>query len=98
MAKEFSKKYPIKYFRLYTSERDNPIAQILYNEIMDIKEYYNNSDDFNYDNTCIIYSKSLTDDQIKHWNNQFLNLNEIVRKEEEGLKKFKKIIESRRES
>ena len=90
IAKEFSKKYPIKFFRLYTSERDNPIAQILYNEIMDIKEYYNNKEDFNYDNTCIVYSKCLTDEKIKHWNNQFLNLKEIVKKEKKKFI-FKKI-------
>ena len=89
ISKEFSKKYPIKYLRLYTSTRDNKIAQILYEEIMDIKEEYNNPNDFNYDNTCLIYSKSLTDEKLKLWNNKFLNLNEIIKKEKEGQEKFK---------
>lgn len=90
-AKELSKKYPIKFFRLYTSERDNEIAQILYEKVMDIKEYYNNSNDFNYDNTCVIYSKSLSNDKVKYWNNEFLNLKEIVKNEEEGICKFIKL-------
>ena len=83
-AKEFSKKYPIKYFRLYTSTRDNKVAQILYSEIMDIKEEYNNPSDFNYDNTCVIYSKSLTDEKASYWNNKYLGLNEIIEREKEG--------------
>ena len=90
MAKDFSKKYPIKYFRLYTSVRDNEVAQILYNEVMDIKEEYNNPLDFNYDNTCVIYSKSLVNGNVKRWNNKFLNLNEIVKREKEGMKKIQK--------
>lgn len=59
MVKNLSEKYPIKYFRLYTSERDDRLAQPLYNKIMDIKEYYMNDNDVNYDGTCVIFSKSL---------------------------------------
>ncbi len=33
---------------------------------MDIKEYYNNEKNVNYDNTCVIYSKSLSDFPIKY--------------------------------
>lgn len=87
-AKEFSKKYPIKYFRLYTSTRDNKVAQILYSEIMDIKEEYNNPSDFNYDNTCVIYSKSLTDEKASYWNNKYLGLNEIIEREKEGQNQY----------
>ena len=90
MAKDLSKEYPIKYFRLYTSTRDNDIAQVLYKEVMDTCEEYNNENDFNYDNTCVIYSKSLSDEPVKLWNNQFLNLNEIVKQEEESLKYINK--------
>lgn len=39
MAKDLAKKYPIKYFRLYTSEKDDSIAQPLYYKIMDINGY-----------------------------------------------------------
>ena len=38
MANDLKNKYPIKYFRLYTSERDDAIALPLYNKVMDIKE------------------------------------------------------------
>ena len=86
MAKDLSKEYPIKYFRLYTSTRDNPIAQVLYKEVMDTYEDYNNENDFNYDNTCVIYSKSICNEPVKLWDNQFLNLNEIVKQEEESLR------------
>ncbi len=78
MATELAKKYPIKYFRLYTSERDDAIAQPLYNKIMDIREYYRNKKDVNYDNTCVIYSKSLFDFPVTYWDNKFLNLKNII--------------------
>lgn len=91
MARRLSKKYPIKYFRLYTSERDNPIAQKLYSKILDIKEYYNNKEDDNYNNTCLIYSKALCNNKVKYWNNKFLNLKQIIRLEEESNKLFKNI-------
>ena len=80
-ANDFSQKYPIKFFRLYTSEIDNPTALILYDKVMDLKEYYNNSKDFNYNNTCIIYSKSLKGDKVKKWDNQFLNIKGFIKDE-----------------
>lgn len=90
MVKELSNKYPIKYFRLYTSERDDKLAQPLYEKVMDIKEYYNNKNDFNYDDTCLIYTKVLTNDKIKKWNNKFLNLKQIIEAQEISNEKFSK--------
>lgn len=78
MAINLSNKYPIKYFRLYTSERDDAIALPLYDKIMDIKEYYNNTDDCNYDGTCLIYSKGLNNNKVTKWNNKFINLKRII--------------------
>lgn len=89
MAKKLSKKYPIKFFRLYTSERDDKIAQPLYEKVMDIKEYYNNDEDINYDGTCVIYSKSIDNCKVEYWNNKFLNLKEIVDEQEIGNLNFK---------
>lgn len=86
MATKLSKKYPIKFFRLYTSERDDKLAICLYNKIMDTKEYYNNKEDINYDNTCLIYTKSLNNNEIELWNNKFLNLREIINEQEKGNK------------
>ena len=83
MAKDYSKKYPIKYFRLYTSTRDNPLAQPLYESVMDIKEEYINPNDTNYDNTCVIYSKSLNDKKVTNWDNKNLHLNDMIKKEKE---------------
>lgn len=51
---------------------------------MDIKEYYNNVNDVNYDNTCVIFSKSLFETPITYWNDRFLNLKEIIAAQELG--------------
>ena len=91
MAKKLAKKYPIKYFRLYTSERDDKIAQPLYEKVMDIKEYYNNPDDINYDGTCLIYTKSLDDEKPTYWNDKFLNLKTIVEEEEKSNERYNNI-------
>ena len=89
MAKRLSKKYPIKYFRLYTSERDDKIAQPLYEKVMDFKEYYNNPEDINYDGTCLIYTKGLNNNKPIYWNNIFLNLREIVEEEKKSNERYK---------
>lgn len=78
MATILAEKYPIRYFRLYTSEKDNITAVHLYRKIMDIEEKYNNPDDVNYDNNCIIFSKALSENPITYWNNRFMNLKEII--------------------
>lgn len=91
MAKKLSDRYPIKYFRLYTSERDDLIAQPLYQKVMDIKEYYNNEDDVNYDGTCVIYSKSLGDYKVIYWDNKFLNLKEIIEDQDKSCHNFDKL-------
>ena len=91
MSKKLAKKYPIKYFRLYTSERDDKIAQPLYEKVMDIKEYYNNPDDINYDGTCLIYTKSLDDEKPTYWNDKFLNLKTIVEEEEKSNERYNNI-------
>lgn len=86
MAKSFSLKYPaVKYFRLYTSTRENPLAIKLYRKHMDIEEKYLNEKDFTYDGTCVIFTKVLNSDSpLKKWNNEFLNLTKIIEDEEKG--------------
>ncbi len=85
-AKELAKKYPnIKFFRLYTSERDNATAQALYRSVMEYIEYYNNTDDINYDGTCLIYTISFYGDEIVPWNNKNIHLKECEIEEKEGL-------------
>lgn len=91
MAKELAKKYPIKYFRLYTDKEDNKISLKLYDKVMDIKEYYNNKNDLNYNGNCVIYSKSLTNEKTSYWNNKFLNLREIILSEEVSNKEMEEI-------
>ena len=81
-AYKLAEKYPIKFFRLYTSDTENKEAQFLYSKLMDKKEIYNHPDDYNYDNTCLIWTKSLFKDSIKDWNNKYLGLKEIVKQEE----------------
>ena len=56
---------------------------------MDIEEKYDYPGDFDYDGTCLIFTKILDpNDQNKKWNNRFLNLNRIVEQEIEGGKVF----------
>lgn len=93
MAKEWAEKEPrIKYIRLYTSSRDNKIAQIIYRKYMDICEEYNNPNDINFNNSCLVYTKTLnetTDD--KQWNNRYLNLKNGDKLIDEGFKEFIKL-------
>ena len=93
MAQEEAKKNSkIKYFRLYTSSRDNAIAQILYRKFMTISEQYNNPDDVNYDGTCLIYGKPVFDtiDKVEPWNSRNINLKQ---EEENIINGFKEFIE-----
>lgn len=80
MVKEYAKNDTrIKYFRLYTSSRDNPIACQMYREVMDIEEKYECDGDFNYDGTCLIFTKCLYNDgENPLWNNKSLNLSGIT--------------------
>ena len=89
-AYKLAKKYPIKYLRLYTSIDENATAQLLYKKIMDSNEKYEYPDDFNYNNTCLIWTKSLFGDKIVPWNNRCLGLNEIEEQEKIYYEKFKK--------
>ena len=93
MAKEWAKNdKKISYMRIYTSYKYNDIAQILYKEFMDTTEEYNNKEDINFNNTCLIYSKSLKDNiNIELWNNKFLDLKHGVEMVDEGLKEFTKL-------
>lgn len=93
MAKEWAEKEPrIKYIRLYTSSKDNKIAQIIYRKYMDICEEYNNPNDINFNNSCLVYTKNLnetTDD--KQWNNRYLNLKNGDKLIDDGFKEFIKL-------
>lgn len=94
MAKEWGKERNIDTFRLYTSFDDNKIAQIIYKNYMDISEKYNNQDDINYNNTCLIYSKSLVSDKdVLLWNNQNINLKDGEKMIDDGLKQFIELTE-----
>ena len=76
LAKKWAKEQPqITHIRLYTSYRDNAIAQILYQKYFDTKEEYKNENDINFDHTCLIYSKNIKkNNKTVLWNNKFLNL------------------------
>ena len=92
MVKDYAKKDSnIKYFRLYTSSTQNPIACNLYREIMDIEEEYNCPNDYNYEGTCLIFSKVIDSKYpMEKWNNRFLNLNRIIEQEIVGDLEYKK--------
>ena len=40
--------------------------------------------DVTYDDSCLIYTKVLGDYEHIKWNNQYLNLNEVVKEQEVG--------------
>ena len=45
------------------------------NKYMDICEEYNNEDDIDFDNTCLVYTKFIKEiGNNKMWNNRYLNL------------------------
>ena len=88
-----AKKYPIKYFRLYTSIDENATAQLLYKKIMDFYEEYNCPNDSNNNNnnnnTCRIWTKVLFNDKKVKWNNKYLGLKDIEKQEKKYLDIFK---------
>lgn len=94
LAKSYMKKYPdLKYFRLYTSSAENEAALPLYRKYMDIEEAYRNENDINYDNTILIFSKSLRDDlTVPQWDNRFMNLKQSALDELAGYKIFQQKI------
>ena len=93
---EMAKKYNRKYLRLYTiddgtSNMDfgNNRARSLYRSVMDSWEYYNNTNDCNYDGNCLIYSYCLGNEELEFWNNRYANINDDEDKEKEALKNWK---------
>ena len=95
-AYELAKKYPIKYFRLYTSTELNDKAQNLYQKVMDYCEDYDNPNDFNYNNTCRIWTKALFNDEIVKWNNKDLGLNEKEKQEIIYYEKYKDLLKNKK--
>ena len=94
MAEKWGKEKKIDTFRLYTSFDDNKVAQIIYKQYMDICEKYNNSDDINYNNTCLIYSKSLISGKnVLLWDNKNIYLKEGEKMIDDGFKQFIKLTE-----
>ena len=65
----------IKYIRLYTSSEDNISAQVLYKQFMDIYEPYNNKNDTNWNETCLVYTKAINEPENDfYWNNRYIGL------------------------
>lgn len=81
---EKAKKSDKKYFRLYTNDDGNSPARPLYRSVMQICEKYNNENDYNYNGNCLIYSYSLINEEVKPWNNRFMNLKEDIEEEQIG--------------
>ncbi len=81
---EKAKKFNKKYFRLYTNDPGTSTARPLYRSVMQMYEKYENKDDYNYDGNCYIYSYSLCGEEIKQWNNRFMNLKYDIEQEEKG--------------
>lgn len=81
---EKAKKFNRKYFRLYTNDDGTSTARPLYRSVMQMYEKYENINDYNYDGNCYVYSYSLCGEEIKPWNNRFMNLKYDIEQEEKG--------------
>lgn len=81
---EKAKKFNKKYFRLYTNDDGTSTARPLYRSVMQICENYNNANDYNYNGNCYIYSYGLCDEDVKPWNNRFMNLKKDIEAERKG--------------
>lgn len=69
-AKAYMKEYPVKYFRLYTSELMNASAQSLYRKVMTMKEYYAHEELFsgsNYAQVRAAAGQDKTDEECKKY-------------------------------
>lgn len=86
---EKAKKYKRKYFRLYTNDDGDSTARPLYRSVMQMCERYNNSNDYNYNGNCYIYSYSLCSEKVKAWNDKFINLKKDIEDERAGNNKWK---------
>lgn len=74
---QVAKQYHKKFLRLYTYEVWNKEAQPFYEKVMELGEYYTNSDDDQYDinvGKCKIFGYSLCSEPIDYWNNKFIDL------------------------
>lgn len=74
---EIAKKNKKKFLRLYTFEIWNSEAQKFYKNNMDIEEYYFNEQEHNkdiFEGKPKIFGKSLCNQKIEHWNNQFIDI------------------------
>lgn len=75
-AFDYAQKIGFKNIRLYTDEIDNKAAIRLYRKLMMKEEIYNNKKDKHYEvGRTLIFSKSLTNKNIKNWGNKNLYLN-----------------------
>ena len=81
---EKAKQYDKKYFRLYTNDNGMSSARPLYRSVMQLYEKYNNTDDYNYNGNCLIYTYSLCNEPPKKWNDKFAYIKEEIEDEKQG--------------
>lgn len=81
---EKAKQYDKKYFRLYTNDNGMSSARPLYRSVMQLYEKYNNTDDYNYNGNCLIYTYSLCNEPPKKWNDKFAYIKEGIEDEKQG--------------
>ena len=82
-----AKTYGKKYFRLYTFEIWNSEAQEFYKKNMDIGEYYFNEKEHTdiFEGKPKIFSKSLCDEEVKLWNDKFIDISRDEDSHEKGV-------------
>lgn len=81
---EKAKQYGKKYFRSYTDCDKRTSAILLYRNVMQLCEEYNNKDDYNCNGNCLIYTYSLCNEPPKKWNDRFANIKEDIEDEKQG--------------
>ncbi|WP_429843800.1 hypothetical protein [Brevibacillus sp. FIR094] len=52
-------------------------ALAVYDSVMDLCERYENPDDETFERTVLVYSYSLTEEQVTPWNNRYMGIREL---------------------
>lgn len=74
---EIARRYNKKNLRLHTLKNLNFEAQSIYRKVMQICEPYTNKEDCKYiKDDVLVYSLSLKDKIVSHWNNKYIDIND----------------------
>lgn len=82
LTEEYAKKLGYKFMRLFTDKLDNYIAINFYiNNGYTFEDYNSNEEILKNEFNVVIGSKSLCKENVKPWNNKFINLSKQTKKQ-----------------